>query len=135
VLEYFRNYINKYSATELTDQEFEQFASWVMLTPSMYNIDAWEDTELLVITRANYLEILQHLPVAQKVTKAMDEKHAIATQKRLTASISFPAEKRYADLASRYPELLQRFPQHIIASYLGITKETLSRVRSRAIKK
>lgn len=109
--------------------------SWVMLTPSVYNIDAWEDTEMLVITRADFLELLNHVPVLHEVIKSIDEKHAIATQKRLTASISLPAEKRYADFASRYPDLLQRFPQHLIASYLGITKETLSRVRKRAVKK
>jgi hypothetical protein len=45
------------------------------------------------------------------------------------------AEQRYEDFAKQYPEFLQRFPQHIIASYLGITKETLSRVRKHAVKK
>ena len=109
--------------------------SWMMLTPSVYNIDAWEDTELLVTTRADMLELLHHIPTLNKVVNAMDERHAIATQKRITASISLSAEKRYTDFVNRYPDLLQRFPQHFIASYLGITKETLSRVRSHASKK
>jgi CRP-like cAMP-binding protein len=109
--------------------------SWVMLTPSLYNIDAWEDTEMLTITRADFLELLQHVPVLHETIKSMDEKHAIATQRRLTASISLPAEQRYAELEKTYPQFLQRFPQHIIASYLGITKETLSRVRQRSLKK
>lgn len=64
----------------------------------------------------------------------MDENFAIAAQKRLS-SISLSAEERYAELIKTYPEFLQRFPQHIIASYLGITKETLSRIRSHAVKK
>ena len=59
----------------------------------------------------------------------------IAYQKRLNAYISLSAEKRYEDFAKQYPGFLQRFPQHIIASYLGITKETLSRVRRNAVKK
>jgi len=109
--------------------------SWVMLAPSIYNIDAWEDTDMLVITRADFLETLQHIPVLHEVIKSIDEKHAIATQRRLTASISLPAEQRYAELEKTYPEFLQRFPQHVIASYLGITKETLSRVRNKAVKK
>jgi CRP-like cAMP-binding protein len=109
--------------------------SWVMLTPSVYNIDAWEDTELLVITRADFLLLLNQFPALNEVVKSMDEKHAIAVQKRVTASISLSAEKRYADFVSEYPDLLQRFPQHIIASYLGITKETLSRIRGQAVKK
>jgi CRP-like cAMP-binding protein len=109
--------------------------SWMMLTPSVYNIDAWEDTELLVITRAEMLELLHHIPALNEVVNAMDERHAIATQKRITASISLSAEKRYTDFVNRYPDLLQRFPQHFIASYLGITKETLSRIRSNAVRK
>jgi CRP-like cAMP-binding protein len=69
------------------------------------------------------------------MTKNLDDRHSIATQRRLNASISLPAEKRYADFARSYPEFLQRFPQHIIASYLGITKETLSRIRRQTAKK
>jgi len=53
----------------------------------------------------------------------------------LSASISISAEKLYFDFANAYPELLQRFPQHMIASYLGITKETLSRLRHQVAKK
>jgi CRP-like cAMP-binding protein len=109
--------------------------SWVMLVPSTYNIDAWEETEILVLTRGNLLELLQQIPAMNEMVKSMDEKYAISTQKRLTASISLSAEKRYEDFVNRYPDLLQRFPQHIIASYLGIAKETLSRIRHQAAKK
>lgn len=103
--------------------------SFVMLTPSVYNIDAWEDSELLLITRADLLNLLSHVPAIAEMARLMDEKNSIAVQRRLNASISFSAEKRYEDFANSYPDFIQRFPQHIIASYLGITKETLSRVR------
>ena len=103
--------------------------SFVMLTPSIYNIDAWEDTEALLITRADYLEVLNPIPAFVEMARKLDENYSIATQKRLNASISFSAEERYRDLLNTYPEFLRRFPQHIIASYLGITKETLSRIR------
>lgn len=109
--------------------------SFVMLTPSVYNIDAWEDTELLLITNSDSLEMRNQIPILAEWTRKLDENHAFAAQRRLSASISFSAEKRYADFADTYPEFLQRFPQHIIASYLGITKETLSRVRHQSAKK
>jgi CRP-like cAMP-binding protein len=109
--------------------------SFVNLTPSMYNIDAWEDSDLLLITRADFLERLNPIPAIAQLARILDERYYIATQKRLNASISYSAEKRYTDLSKTYPEFLQRFPQHIIASYLGITKETLSRVRKQAIEK
>ena len=108
--------------------------SYVMLTPSNYNIDAWEDTDLLVVTRADFLEHLSAIPAINEMMRKLDDNFAIATQRRLNNSISLSAEQRYAELLKEYPEFLQRFPQHIIASYLGITKETLSRVKKQAIK-
>jgi CRP-like cAMP-binding protein len=109
--------------------------SWVMLTPSIFYIDAWEDTELLLITRADTLKLVHQLPVFNELLRLLDERNNIATQKRITSSISLTAEKRYANFINSHPDFLQRFPQHIIASYLGITKETLSRVRKQAIRK
>ena len=109
--------------------------SFVMLTPSVYNIDAWEDSEVLLITKSESLVLLGQIPVLAEWTRKLDENHAFAAQRRLSASISLSAEKRYADFANTYPEFLQRFPQHMIASYLGITKETLSRVRHQLTKK
>ncbi|GAA6765756.1 hypothetical protein AAFH68_16940 [Flavobacterium sp. CGRL1] len=61
----------------------------------------------------------------------MDNKHSFALLNRLNTYITMSAEQRYAELEKTYPAFLQRFPQHIIASYLGITKETLSRIRKR----
>src|SRR5258706_7785033 len=108
--------------------------SFVMLNPSVYNIDAWEDTEALLITKAD-MNLLSQVPAVTEMMRKLDENHSIAAQRRVNASISFSAEKRYSDFASCYPEFLQRFPQHIIASYLGITKETLSRIRRQMVKK
>lgn len=108
--------------------------SYIMLTPSRYNIDAWEDCDLLILTRADYLEKLNAMPAISEMAKKMDDNFAIATQRRVS-SISLSAEERYAELVQVYPEFLQRFPQHLIASYLGISRETLSRLRSQAARK
>ncbi|MBC8046883.1 MAG: Crp/Fnr family transcriptional regulator [Fimbriimonadaceae bacterium] len=105
------------------------------LTPSIYNIDAWEDTDFLQATKDGFLNRLSSIPAINELFRNLDERYAIATQKRLNAHISLTAEKRYAELAKSYPEFLQRFPQHIIASYLGITKETLSRIRKQMVSK
>jgi CRP-like cAMP-binding protein len=109
--------------------------SYVMLTPSPYNIDAWEDTDALLGTRADLLILSNNIPAFREMTRKLDERHAFASQKRLNAAISMTAEQSYSNLANTYPEFLQRFPQHVIASYLGITKETLSRLRNQASKK
>lgn len=109
--------------------------SFIMLTPSTYNVDAWEDTELLVTTRAEQLDLLEKIPSISSMILKMDERHFIASQYRLNSVISQTADKRYEDFTNRYPELLQRFPQHLIASYLGITKSSLSRIRNQAMKR
>ena len=99
------------------------------LTPSIYNIDAWEDSDLLIATRAGFLDLRKRVPSFAETLTVMDERHAIASQRRLNSTLSNSAEKRYEEFVNNYPQFIQRFPQHLIASVLGITKETLSRIR------
>jgi CRP-like cAMP-binding protein len=108
--------------------------SAIMLTPSKYYIEAWEDTELLLVTRAELLDLMQKIPSIAQMTRQMDERSFIASQRRLNSTISNTAEKRYAEFMDNHPQFIQRFPQHFIASFLGITKETLSRIRKQALK-
>jgi CRP-like cAMP-binding protein len=105
-----------------------------MHTPSRCNIDAWEDTELLVATTAGMLELMEKIHSFGQMTRLMDQRSFIASQRRLNSTISNSAEKHYEEFADSHPQLIQRFPQHLIASYLGITKETLSRIRKPAKK-
>jgi CRP-like cAMP-binding protein len=108
--------------------------SALMLTPSKYYIEAWEDTELLIITRAEMLDLMQKIPSIAQMARQMDERSFIASQRRLNSTISNTAEKRYKEFADNHPQFIQRFPQHFIASFLGITKETLSRIRNQTLK-
>jgi len=104
-------------------------------TPSKYFIDAWEETEALLTTRERMYALISQIPAVKEWSEKMEECHFIAVQKRLNAAISLSAEERFYELEKTYPQFLQRFPQHIIASYLGINRETLSRIRGRATKK
>lgn len=106
--------------------------SFNLLTPSRYHIEMLEDSELLVITPAQAYELRDRVKGFDLTIKAMDRQLAIAAQKRIHAALSMTAEERYDDLARTYPQFLQRFPQNMIASYLGISPETLSRIRARA---
>lgn len=119
-------YIENYWAT---DRE-----SSLMLTPSRYNIDAWEETQLLVISRAEMLNLMSKIPALVEMIRIMDERNAIANQRRLSSTMGNSAEKRYQEFADNHPKFIQRFPQHLIASFLGITKETLSRVKNQGMK-
>ncbi|WP_118973141.1 Crp/Fnr family transcriptional regulator [Taibaiella koreensis] len=109
--------------------------SSLMLTPSRYNIDAVEDSEVLLFTSEKMQELIATVPAIPKMMARLDQRNFIASQKRIHASISLTAEERYLELLENNPVFLQRFPQNMIASYLGITPETLSRIRKKALQR
>lgn len=100
-------------------------------TPSNYYIEAIETSELLLITAEGQQKSCDEIPAYRKLTNQIKEANAYATQKRLAAILTYTAEEKYKSFAAKYPEIIQRFPQHMIASYLGIQPETLSRLRNR----
>jgi len=103
--------------------------SFVNLTPSRYHIDALEHCDLLYLTLDGANELQKKVPAFCQMKSKLDERNQMANHRRLTSSISLTAEKRYTEFVECYSELAGRFPQHIIASYLGINKDTLSRVK------
>lgn len=104
-------------------------SSFLTNEPSPFNIDAIEDSELLLITQASWDQLLEKIPVMERYFRILIQNNLIATQRRLMGSLSLTAEMKYERLLETFPECLQRVPQHMIASYLGITRETLSRLR------
>jgi CRP-like cAMP-binding protein len=103
--------------------------SFMNRTPSRYHVDALEQCHLLCMSMDNAIEMEKQIPAFRLMKNRLDERNNMANERRLTAAISFTAKKRYIDFAECYPDFLSRFPQHIIASYLGINKDTLSRVK------
>lgn len=97
--------------------------------PSAYNIEALEDSELLLITRQSHEMLLAEIPSLERYFRILTQNNLVATQRRLMESLSRSAEEKYMTFVQTYPDCLQRVPQHMIASYLGITRETLSRLR------
>lgn len=100
---------------------------------SIYNIQALEESELLLLTNSNWDLLLEKKPIFERYFRILIQRNLIVTQERLIGTISLTAEERYRKLIERFPNITQRVPQHMIASYLGITRETLSRIRSQII--
>lgn len=98
---------------------------------SVYNIEAIDDSELVLINQSAYEELLKRSPCYQTYMLQLITGAYIALQKRITSTISLSPEERYQHLIALYPDIVQRVPQHMIASYLGLTPETLSRIRRR----
>lgn len=109
------------------------FESFYRLTPSLYNIEALEELELLQTTNAEIEEFLKYIPAFSAMSNIISQNSTIASQKRMN-TINYSAEERYEELVKNYPYFLQRFSQQMIASYLGLSSETLSRIKKNALK-
>jgi len=96
---------------------------------SSYTIDALEDSELLLINTSSYDAMLEAMPKMERYFRLLTQNSLIATQRRLSGKITLSAEENYKRLINGTTDILQRVPQHMIASFLGIAPETLSRIR------
>lgn len=105
--------------------------SFLTAEPATYTIDAIEDCELVLIGKNAHEELLKTLPKYETWIRLQITGAYIALQKRITSVNSLSLEERYEYFSGLYPDILQRVPQHMIASYMGLTPETLSRVRKK----
>jgi CRP-like cAMP-binding protein len=96
---------------------------------SCFSIQALEDSELLLLSRPSWDSLMQRIPSFEHYFRIIIQNHLIATQKRVMQSHTETAEEMYLKFVQTYPEHIQRIPQHMIASYLGVSRETLSRLR------
>ena len=134
-----RGLLRSYTVDEKGNEHILQFASegwWLAdlssyLTgdPSFLNMDALEDAELLMLTKESWEQAMKKVPVLEHYFRIIIQNNLVATQKRLLQSLAESAEEKYNRFLAIYPDCASRVPQHMIASYLGITRETLSRVR------
>jgi CRP/FNR family transcriptional regulator, cyclic AMP receptor protein len=146
----FESYINKgcirtYYLDESGQEVTLQFAIedwWVSdiasfhdHTPSNMFIETLEDCELLTLNPATKEHLLTHIPQLERMFRIMVQRNLSVLQSRLFKTIANSAKDKYQDFIERYPTIPQRVAQHYIASYLGISAEFLSKVRSRIAKR
>jgi CRP-like cAMP-binding protein len=137
--------LRSYTVDDKASEHIIQFAlegwwiadmySFLTGEPASYNIDAIEDSELLLLTQRSMDEMLLKIPKMERFFRILQQNSLIALQRRLIGSMSFTAEEKYLKLLDNYPDIVQRVPQQYIASYLGITPETLSRIRKQVVRK
>ena len=98
-------------------------------TPSLYFIDAIEDSDVLMIDGPSHLALVEHVPGYGAAFRTGLQRHAAAKDQRIVSSLSASAEERYLEFLRVYPSIALRVPQAMLASYLGMTPETVSRIR------
>ena len=103
--------------------------SFLSLVPSSLYIEAIEDSKLLLISNEHLEQLNTEVPKMERFFRILVQRAYVTTLQRLEKSFSEPAAVRYNALIEKNPDLLQRVPLIYIASYLGITPESLSRIR------
>ena len=137
--------LRSYSVDEKGEEHIIQFAlegwtnsdlySFMTGEPATYNIEAIEDSELILISKSAQEEILKKVPRYETFVRLQITGAYLAMQKRLTSIISLTLEDRYISFINLYPNIVQRVPQRMIASYMGLKPETLSRLRRKIAEK
>jgi len=103
--------------------------SLIKQEPAMYYIDAVEDTDVLLGQRDFNDKLTEILPAGGQMLQLLFQNSFRSMQKRVVNLLSASAEQRYVEFMKMYPTVALRVPQKMIASYLGITPESLSRIR------
>ena len=93
-------------------------------------IETIEEMEILSLSLKDKEELLHSIPKLERMYRLILQNHLVNYQQRLLANIAQSGKERYQYFIEKYPEVMQRVPQHLIASYLGITAEFLSRIRA-----
>lgn len=101
--------------------------------PATLNIVAMEDTEVLQIEKRVLERLLVQVPPMERYFRILFQNAFVASQVRIMESISDSAETRYEAFLKRYPLIQNRIPQYLIASYLGITPQFLSKIRRKRV--
>lgn len=104
-------------------------------TPSDYFIDALEDSDLLLIDPESHETLVETAPGYAAAFRKGLQRHAAAKDRRIVSSISASAQDRYLQFLDTYPSLATRVPQWMLASYLGVSPETVSRIRRKLSRK
>ncbi|MEC7753444.1 MAG: Crp/Fnr family transcriptional regulator [Bacteroidota bacterium] len=107
--------------------------SFLTQTPAHYNVQCLENTKVIQFSHTNLENLYLQVPKMDRFFRIILQRAYVASERRLVRSYSLTAKERYLKFRQDYPLIEQRVPQYMIASYLGITKEFLSKIRNQLI--
>lgn len=97
--------------------------------PAKSHIDALESSEVILIDKPDFIQLTERIPALKCFTESLLGRSFDAHQERIMHYISTDAKAKYEQFITTFPHLANRVPLHMIASYLGVSRETLSRIR------
>jgi len=117
----------------MNDWWITDYQAYYDQTKATINIDCVENTELLCLSYENREKLCREFHKIEHFFRKKTNKHNVALERRILSLISSTAKERYEQLLQLYPQLFQKVPKQLIASYLGVTRETLSRLYSEKV--
>lgn len=131
--------LKAYNVDEKGNEHINQFApegwwtsdmnSFFSDEVSFYSIDAMEDSDILVISNKEFEELTLQIPIMDRYFRLLFQNSLITKERRLISSNTHNAEEKYQHILKNNPDLIKRVPQNLLASYLGLSAETLSRLK------
>lgn len=118
----------------LENQFIADYSNFMQKLPSLYSLQALEETQLVVLPRSAIDWGYQHLKEGQKMGRLIAEFYFIYQDDRIKNMYARTPRQRYDNITDVFPNIHNRVPQHMIASYLGITPVHLSRIKKSVIK-
>jgi CRP-like cAMP-binding protein len=103
--------------------------------PGQLFIEVLEDSEVVLLSKENQEQLYHEIPKLERFFRILTENSLVAHQERLMDNLSLSAEERFDKFCKRYPDIIQRVPQKQIASYIGVTPEFFSKMKSRMLRK
>lgn len=129
---YYTTDIEEKTAFFYTERMFvSSYESFTKQTPSKHYLQAIEPTTVAVISFDVAYRLVDQFPKFEFLARVMMEEELIVYQEIISSFVTLNAERRYLNLLSSNSSLLQRIPQYQLATFLGVTPETLSRIRKR----
>lgn len=109
--------------------------SLITQKPGNLYVEVNEDAEVVLLSKENQEILYQEIPKLERFFRILTENSLVANQERLMDNLSLSAEERFEKFCSKYPTLIQKVPQKQVASYIGVTPEFFSKMKSKMLKK
>ena len=109
--------------------------SYISQKPGNLFIEVLEDAELVIITKPNQEELYLQIPKLERFFRILAENSLVSHQERLMDNLSLTAEERFEKFCIKYPTLIQKISQKNVASYIGVTPEFFSKMKSKMLRK
>jgi CRP-like cAMP-binding protein len=118
----------------IDDWWISDFTSYINQEPATFFVEAVEESIIVQLSFENEQKLYDLNPKFERFFRMHAQRTASFVQKRMLSNLTKTAEERFDELTDRYPKFLLKFPQYVIASYLGITTQFLSKIRNHPTK-